>query len=112
MDVIIIIKKCKVILIPFNSQDNVWTPNEHDKDLNLHGMYENMVPVMMRRGISCASMVDVFRVIHHSIVTAKEPLTETHRLLTEKEMRAAVNNVREQFIASLGQLEFDGKYSI
>lgn len=91
-------------------QDSLWTPNEHDKDLNLHGMYQNMVPVMLRRGISCASIADVFRVIHHSIVTAKEPLTETHRRLTEKEIRATVNSVREQCITSLGQLEFDGKF--
>ena len=81
----------------------------HDKDLDVHQMYDNMVPVMLRRGISCAAMVDVFRVIHHSIVTEKQPLTGSHRLFTETEMRTATNNVREQFISSLGQLEFNGK---
>ena len=90
-------------------QDSLWTPNEHDKDLDEHGMYENMVPVMLRRGLSCAAIVDVFGVVHHSIVAEKKPLTEAHRRLTEKDMRALVNRVRQRHITSLGQLEFDGK---
>ena len=94
---------------PFNSQDKEWVPSVHDKHLDVHEVYTNMVPVMLRRGISCATMVDVFRVFHHSIVSQGQPLTATHRLLSEKEMRTAVNKVRAQFISSLGQLEFNGK---
>ena len=47
------------------SADPNWMPDPQDRDLTYHSIVRFVAPVMLRRGISCVSMEDVFRVIYY-----------------------------------------------
>ncbi|KAL5252354.1 hypothetical protein ACHWQZ_G015204 [Mnemiopsis leidyi] len=92
-----------------NTEGKEWVPNDEERKLlEVHRMVPDLVPVLLRRGVSCATAVDIFRSIHSSIVEKNSPLTSSHRLVTETEMRTIVNRVRKERISQLGQLKFSG----
>ena len=98
------------LAIHFQGDSNSeWKPDPKDKNLNIHPFVKNVVPVMLRRGISCAAMVDVLRVLHYTVVEQREVLTDTHRLVSETELRTLTNQVRDEFLKKLSLLEFDGQ---
>ena len=94
------------------SADPNWVPDPQDRDLTYHSIVRFVTPVMLRRGISCVSMEDLFRVMHYCFIERQEPLTRLHKFPTEKYLRKVVSEAREEYMASISQLDFDGKSSI
>lgn len=89
--------------------DNIeWRPDPRDKNLNIHPLVRNVVPVMLRRGISCASMVEVLRVVRYTIVEQRQIMTDTDRDVSETELRTLTNQIRDEYLENLARLEFNG----
>ena len=96
-----------ISIIPKDSEDS-WHPDCFDKALNDHAVYNAVGPVMLRHGISCAAMADLYKVFYDKIAVNNDPLTTVHRLPNEREIRNRLNTLRDQAIEELGQKQYEG----
>ena len=46
--------------------------------------------MMLSKGISVEAAVEIFEVVHHSIVVERKPLTKNHRIPTARELEIIV----------------------
>lgn len=63
---------------------------------------------MLRRGVSCATMVEILSMLHYEVVEKRQAITDTHRLVSETELRTLTNQIRDEFLENLSRLEFNG----
>lgn len=82
----------------------MWAPSLYDKALESHPVLEDVAGPMLRHGVSCAAMADIFKVmLPHMRDTYK------YRLPSETELRTATNNKRDSALWSVQQLRIEGK---
>lgn len=93
------------------SHDPDWVPNPHDEALEYNKLIKNAVPLMLRRGISCAAMADFYRLMYHTFFHEGCPPKASDRIPTEDQLRGITRQVKTDFMENLCLLEFNGEFS-